>query len=147
VFSQVGNTRFLLVYASNVSPRSGTAAFHVRQISEVILIGPAMSGTSFLTRDLSHFSFSHLQQYFSPLVYGSYFKNLPTESMSYNPRELAASLPKEVAENAAAFQHVFVDKREDIAPAVEALSKHAEIAFDTEGVNLGRTGALTVATF
>jgi hypothetical protein len=41
---------------------------------------------------------------------------------------------------------VLVDSRDTLTTAAHALSTHDRIAFDTEGVNLSRTGDLTIAT-
>ena len=42
---------------------------------------------------------------------------------------------------------VFVDNEDQLIKAVTELSTHSEVAFDTEGVELGRNGRLTIATF
>jgi hypothetical protein len=42
---------------------------------------------------------------------------------------------------------VYVDREDQLAEVLSELSTHREIAFDAEGVNLGRKGELTIATF
>ena len=42
--------------------------------------------------------------------------------------------------------HVFVDTEEGLLNALNALASHKEVAFDAEGVNLGRAGPLTIVT-
>ena len=41
----------------------------------------------------------------------------------------------------------FVDTESALCDAVAAIERCAEVAFDAEGVNLGRHGPLTIATF
>ncbi len=41
----------------------------------------------------------------------------------------------------------FVDTMEKLETALKSLGRHRKVAFDTEGVDLGRRGALTVASF
>lgn len=45
------------------------------------------------------------------------------------------------------FPFELIDTEEGMVRSLEALSRHKEVAFDAEGVNLGRNGKLTVATF
>jgi len=42
---------------------------------------------------------------------------------------------------------VIVDSEDKFIDAVKEVSAHSRVAFDAEGVNLGRTGELTIATF
>ena len=41
----------------------------------------------------------------------------------------------------------FIDTEKELVDAIHDLSRHSIVSFDAEGVDLGRTGPLTVATF
>lgn len=68
-------------------------------------------------------------------------------SVKSHQQEASLQLPSRMTDRTRFFSSVYVDSEEALHKAVEALSRHGRVAFDAEGVNLGRDGPLTIATF
>ena len=68
--------------------------------------------------------------------------------MATNMREdVSSNLTDEVVKGDLTHGYVYIDTEEGMTKAIEELSVVSTVAFDTEGVNLGRNGALTIAVF
>lgn len=67
--------------------------------------------------------------------------------MAFNLQSLAEAFPQTSGQSSSTVKYVLIDEEESLRQAVRELSKYGKIAFDAEGVNLGRTGDLTVAIF
>ena len=67
------------------------------------------------------------------------------DGVLYSPK--MESLTNELEKLDIAYSIVYVSNKEDLAIAVRELSTASAIAFDAEGVKLGRSGPLTVAAF